>query len=181
MSTFMIADTHFFDMDIVRFENRPFNNKEELNNYIIGKWNSVVKDEDEVFLLGDFSAGTKEEDIELMKTLKGTKYLVLGNHDTKGMDYYGEVGFSKVYDLPVLYKTYFLLSHEPLYTSSNSPYANIYGHVHMVDSYKDYSAHSFIVSCERIDYTPILFEDVFKKIKEQRSNEENEKYKYQEI
>ena len=48
MNTYFIADTHFYDMDIVSFENRPFKDKDELNNYIIEKWNSKVTKDDEV-------------------------------------------------------------------------------------------------------------------------------------
>jgi calcineurin-like phosphoesterase family protein len=40
------------------------------------------------------------------------------------------------------------------------PYANIFGHVHGNPAYKDYSSQSFCVSVERINYTPILFEDI---------------------
>ena len=60
--------------------------------------------------------------------------------------------------MPVIYKNFFMLSHEPLYINSNMPYANFYGHVHANPSYKDASKQSVCVSVERIDYTPVEFE-----------------------
>ncbi len=61
---------------------------------------------------------------------------------------------------PVIYNEWFILSHEPVYINSNMPYANIYGHVHSNPSYADYSAQSFCVSAERINYTPIEFSQI---------------------
>ena len=52
---FMIADTHFGDENIIKFEGRPFKSVKEMNQTMIENWNSVVSDEDTVFVLGDFS------------------------------------------------------------------------------------------------------------------------------
>lgn len=50
------------------------------------------------------------------------------------------------------------------------PYANLFGHVHNNPIIKDYSSQHFCVSAERINYTPISFEDITKKIKEASTN-----------
>ena len=39
-------------------------------------------------------------------------------------------------------------------------WANIYAHVHNMAEYKDYTARTFCVSAERINYTPIDFEEI---------------------
>ena len=163
MSVYFIADTHFGEDNIRRYEQRPFASAYEMDEEIIKNWNSVVTENDEVYILGDFGADNNEQDI--LEKLNGTKYLVKGNHDAKANEYYRAVGFKEVYDMPVLFEKFWILSHEPLYVNSNMPYANLFGHVHNNPIIKDYSSQHFCVSAERVGYTPILFEDIAKAVK----------------
>lgn len=158
MKVYFIADTHFDDINILNYESRPFDNVSEMNETIIANWNKTVSDEDKVFMLGDIGND------EYVKRLKGRKFLIKGNHDTKASDYYRQLGFEEVYDLPVIYESFWMLSHEPLYVNNNMPYANIYGHVHGNPNYNDASSHGVCVSVERINYTPIELEKVRGKI-----------------
>ena len=164
MSTFFIADTHFGEDNIRRYENRPFACANEMDEALILNWNSAVKNNDTVFMLGDFGADGAEKD--LLSRLNGQKLLLKGNHDVKSNDFYRQAGFEEVYDMPVLYKGFWLLSHEPLYVNSNMPYANIFGHVHANPMYKNYSSQHFCVCAERIDYTPVSFEEIARRVKE---------------
>lgn len=43
---YFIADTHFNHKNIIEYCKRTFKDILEMNEYIIEKWNSVVKDED---------------------------------------------------------------------------------------------------------------------------------------
>ena len=167
MNTFFIADLHFSDMNIIRYENRPFCSVTQMNKTLIRNWNSVVTQKDIVYVLGDFGA-EKEESI-LLSELFGKKYLVKGNHDTNTNEYYRKAGFSEVYDMPVIYQQFWILSHEPLYINVNMPYANLFGHIHQSPLFKDYSRHHFCVSAERIDYTPVTMEEIRKKISQTKS------------
>ena len=156
---FFIADTHFGGENIRRYENRPFESAAEMDEKLIENWNNAVTDNDTVYVLGDFSdymdAG---KETEILGKLNGTKILVMGNHDThRTPQEWREIGFVECYPMPVIYKSFFMLSHEPLYINSNMPYANFYGHVHANPSYKDASKQSVCVSVERIDYTPVEF------------------------
>lgn len=160
---YFIADTHFGDDNICRYENRPFENTTQMELEIIKRWNDVVKDNDRVYVLGDFGADKYEK--ELLNKLKGKLYLIKGNHDGYSNDYYRNAGFTEVYDLPVILEDFWILSHEPLYINSNMPYANIFGHVHNSPIYKTYSSQHYCVSAERIDYTPISMKQIIKKIK----------------
>lgn len=164
---FFIADTHFGSTDVLRYENRPFADAAVMDAEMIRRWNSAVKPEDIVWHLGDFGAEGCEAAV--IEKLNGTILFVRGNHETASNSYYRNAGFSEVYDLPVLFRSFWLLSHEPLYVSENTPYANIFGHVHQNPIFKDFSAHHFCVSAERIDYMPIAFEDILKAVKEQSS------------
>lgn len=161
MSVYFIADTHFCEDNIRRYENRTFQSVVEMDETIIENWNSVVSEDDIVYILGDFGAFNNEQDI--LKRLNGTKYLVKGNHDTKSNEYYRAAGFREVYDMPILFENFWILSHEPIYVNSNMPYANLFGHVHNSPIIKDYSSQHFCVSAERVGYMPALFEDITKK------------------
>lgn len=155
MHTFFIADTHFGEDAIRRYENRPFSSVSEMDEALI---------DDAVYVPGDFGATGREK--EILDRLNGKKYLVTGNHDTESNDYYRAAGFQEVYDLPVLYKGFWILSHDAVYVNRNMPYANLFGHMHSNPIIKDYSSQHFCVSSERIHYTPILFEEIARKVKE---------------
>ena len=45
---YFIADTHFNHENIIKYCNRLFKNTYEMNEYIIQKWNSVIKKDDTV-------------------------------------------------------------------------------------------------------------------------------------
>ena len=162
-TTYFIADTHFDDDNIRRYENRPFADTAAMNEAMIERWNHVVRAEDEVYVIGDFGAPGRES--EVLAALNGTKYLVKGNHDTQSGDYYRRAGFAEVYDLPVLYKAFWILSHQPVYVCENMPYANLFGHVHASSIYRDFSSQHFCVCAERVDYTPVSLEDILAKVK----------------
>ena len=158
---FMIADTHFGDEDIRQYEERPFQNTEEMDREMIRRWNETVTDHDLVYHLGDFCSRGEDRCRELLSQLKGHKFLVMGNHDLYlSPQKWRELGFEECYDLPVILKGFFMLSHEPLYICGSMPYANLYGHVHSNPTYRSVSSQSACVSVERINYTPILLEEL---------------------
>ena len=162
---YFLADTHFGEERIMRYENRPFENVRKMDEEMISRWNSVVDNSDTVYLLGDFGAEGYEKDI--LSKLNGKKILVKGNHDTKSNEEYRSFGFSEVYDCPIIIDGFWILSHDALYVNENMPYANLFGHVHNSPIIKDYSKQYYCVSVERIDYTPISFERIKKTISEQ--------------
>ena len=164
-NTYFIADTHFDDDNIRRYENRPFDTVETMNEVMIQNWNSVVTEEDVVWVLGDFGAAGREE--EILSRLNGEKMLVKGNHDEQSGDYYRQAGFAGVYNMPVIYNNFWILSHEPMYVCENMPYANLFGHVHANPIYKDFSTQHFCVCVERIGYTPVTLETILASVREE--------------
>ena len=155
---FFIADTHFGSEPMRLYENRPFADTAEMDRVMIGRWNETVAPEDTVYHLGDFGALGREA--ELLSMLNGTKYLVKGNHDTGSNEYYRQAGFREVYDLPVLFQGFWLLSHDPVYVNTNMPYANLFGHVHASPLVRDFSPQHFCVCVERTGYAPVEFEKI---------------------
>ena len=155
---YFIADTHFGDERIRKYENRPFDSAKNMDDEMIRRWNVTVGLDDMVYLLGDFGADGYEADI--LARLNGKKILVKGNHDTKSNEEYRSFGFSEVYDLPVILDGFWILSHDALYVNENMPYANLSGHVHNSPIFKDYSKQHVCVCVERINYAPISFDEI---------------------
>ena len=159
---FFIADPHFGDDRIRRYENRPFDTVQQMDAELIRRWNQVVGAADTVYVLGDF--GAEGYEAQVLAQLHGCKKLVKGNHDTKSNEAYRSAGFAEVYDCPILWEGFWILSHDPLYVNSNMPYANLFGHVHNNPIIKDLSKQHFCVCAERIDFTPIEFTQIRQKI-----------------
>lgn len=79
---YYIADLHFFHVAMnTRMDKRGFSSVEEMNEYMINQWNSRVRRNDEVVILGDLSIGKAEETNEILKRLNGRLWLCIGNHD----------------------------------------------------------------------------------------------------
>lgn len=79
---YYIADCHFFHRSLLtKMDQRGFESAEEMNEYMIERWNQKVKRNDEVVILGDFSWGNGEQTNELLERLNGRKFLIKGNHD----------------------------------------------------------------------------------------------------
>ena len=62
-------------------DRRGFASVEEMNEYMIEKWNKKVRKNDDVVIIGDLSWGNVQETNTLLQRLKGKLYLVCGNHD----------------------------------------------------------------------------------------------------
>ncbi|HFU4451001.1 TPA: metallophosphoesterase [Streptococcus suis] len=133
---YFIADTHFFHENIIFSCDRPFSNVEEMNNTMITNWNNRIKNNDDVYILGDmfFRADIKEIN-NTLKQLKGKKYLIHGNHD----DYINHPDFdTSVFVFIKPYYTFkhnkrkFILFHYPILEWEGKKQGSIllYGHVH---------------------------------------------------
>lgn len=81
MNYWFTSDQHFYHKNIISFCNRPFSDIYEMNSTIINNYNNVVQDNDQVFLLGDFSWSGIDQTIDILKQLKGVKHYIIGNHD----------------------------------------------------------------------------------------------------
>lgn len=163
---FLIGDCHFGHRNIIKYCNRPFTNVEEMTEGLIKNWNSVVGKNDIVYVVGDFALCGKQKIVEIGNRLNGRKRLILGNHDQASANTYREAGFEFVYNHSIVLDDFYIVSHIPMVgISENTPFANIFAHVHDDPTYKDYSCRSFCVSAERINYTPVEFKPIKEKMK----------------
>lgn len=58
---YVISDLHFNSENIIKYCNRPFNNAADAVSQMITNWNNVVKEDDTVYVLGDFIMGQPEQ------------------------------------------------------------------------------------------------------------------------
>lgn len=159
---FFIGDTHFGHTNIIKFEpeKRPFKTIFEHDEELIVRWNSVVKENDIVWHLGDFAFKMQESVIaNIARRLNGDKRLILGNHDNfKKIDY--TKFFTAVYGVHYLNRGY-ILSHIPVHEQQMKRWPiNIHGHLHshFLDDKRYWN-----VSCEQINCTPISLEALCQK------------------
>lgn len=75
------SDLHFWHKNICKYCNRPFDSVEQMNDTIIDKWNSIVKLDDTVFILGDLGFCGIEKLRLLISQLNGNLIVIQGNHD----------------------------------------------------------------------------------------------------
>lgn len=137
---------------------------------------------DKVIVAGDFALCGKDKIIEIGQKLNGKKTLILGNHDRASISTYYEAGFEFVSKYPIILDEWYIISHQPKFTTELGLYANVYAHVHNDTKYRDYTTMSFCVSAERINYTPIEWEVIkermvtYEKENYCRASEENQKF-----
>ena len=76
------SDCHFCHANVIKYDDRPFNDVEEMNEKLILNWNSVVGEKDVVFYLGDLSFDRSGGNTErIVNELNGKIHYILGNHD----------------------------------------------------------------------------------------------------
>lgn len=78
---YFTADTHFYHGNVIEYEGRPFQSVEEMNQTLIQNWNAKVSDNDDIYILGDFTLKGPSLANELLRQLHGRKFLLRGNHD----------------------------------------------------------------------------------------------------
>ena len=138
---YYIADTHFGHENILRFDGRPFSSTEEMEKEMIKRWNSIVTNQDKVYILGDFCWGLSECWLRILNKLKGQKFLIRGNHDLKQMNSEIKKKFINIkdYDKIMDGTRVVILSHYPILFYQHDHNENVYmlhGHVHMTNENK---------------------------------------------
>ena len=88
------ADQHFRHNNILRYNQRPFSSVEDMERCLLAYHRKLVHPFDTVYWLGDLAwGGTIPYNL---KSLPGTKYLILGNHDKAAIENYSGVGIKSV-------------------------------------------------------------------------------------
>lgn len=143
---YFTADTHFSHEKILEYCVRPFETVEEMDDAIIENWNEVVRPEDTVYHLGDFTLMGYQAK-SLFQLLSGTKYIVPGGHDWRWLKHRSQsyinlsaYAEANVHILPPLhsleiktsgkYPQVVVLCHYPMARWDRSHYGSIHLHGH---------------------------------------------------
>jgi calcineurin-like phosphoesterase family protein len=154
---------------------RPFDNPDEMDEFMVKAWNDRVRPNDKVYHLGDVVINRKA--LKTLARLNGDKVLIRGNHDIFRDDEYREY-FRELRAYHVM--NGMILSHIPVHEASLGRFGvNIHGHLHAsrvrkargIDAKtgavlysKEIDPRYHCVCVELTDFAPILFEDVIKRI-----------------
>ena len=181
-AVFLTSDTHFGHTGVCRFTRndgvtklRPWDDADEMDEEMVKRWNETVRPNDKIYHLGDVVINRKA--LKIMSRLNGDKILIRGNHDIFRDDEYRQY-FRELRAYHVM--NGMILSHIPLHEASLGRFGvNIHGHLHSnrvkkargIDAKTGATLYSdeidvryHCVCVEQTDFTPILFEDVIKRI-----------------
>ncbi|MDO4466794.1 MAG: metallophosphoesterase family protein [Bacillota bacterium] len=78
---YYISDNHFTHARINEVDQRGFDGVQAMDEYMIQQWNKRVTNNDEVFILGDFSWAKGIKTWNILNQLNGKIVLIEGNHD----------------------------------------------------------------------------------------------------
>jgi calcineurin-like phosphoesterase family protein len=108
------SDLHFGHQNVIDYCARPFENVDEMNKFLLKRWNATVADDDIVYVLGDLALMKAGAFLPIGSGLKGRKILIKGNHDSYSAAQYSSMGFL-VFDEAVitLWNKRIRLSHYP--------------------------------------------------------------------
>lgn len=130
---FYIADPHFGHERIIGLCDRPFADVAEMDRFLIDSWNTRVTNDDDVYIVGDFTFGSITPVSKYLNALNGRKHLIVGNHDSKWMnDVCLEEHFESLEHLQYINDNgnKVVLCHYPLMTWPSFHSYMVYGHIH---------------------------------------------------
>lgn len=174
MAIYVTSDWHLGHNREFIWRARGYSSIVEMNQIIIDKYNSIVKPEDDVYVLGDCCLGVPEN-VELIKQFNGQLHLVRGNHDTN-------VRWTMYKELPNVVETqnaiyldyrkyHFFMSHFPSLTgnlekeSLHQMTLNLYGHTHQTENFFNDMPYMYHCGVDSHNCYPVLLDDIIEQMK----------------
>lgn len=168
-NVFFISDSHFGHRNLAeKFTQkdgspaRDFDTVEEMDEYMIKQWNSVVRPEDIIYNLGDFVMNKSR--LNIAERLNGRKKLIMGNHDNHDSLEYLEY-FETIDGVKDFKKHGFVCTHIPVHPCQleHRWLANVHGHSHhhLIKLENGHIDNRYINLCgEHWDYTPVELSEI---------------------
>ena len=174
---YVTSDLHFGHDRQFIWKVRGFSSIDEMNKTYVNRWNSLVTEDDDVYILGDLMLGVPEN-IEFIRRLNGKLHIVYGNHDTMSRrEMYNRLPNVVEANWVIMldYKKYhFYMSHFPTLTGNlddlNKPLKNkiinLCGHTHTTNPFVDMDK-GIIYHCEVDAHNsyPVLLDNIINDIK----------------
>ena len=180
---YFTADQHFGHKKIIEYANRPFSSVQEMDQALVDYWNAaVLRDTDQVYVLGDFTLGGFRQAAKYFAQLRGRIFVIPGSHDQNWLQSsrFDQMALRSVggqlvtvlsplftlevsdyrlgdYDLPIV------LSHYAMRVWDRSHYGSVhlYGHLH---GQLAGSGRSFDVGVDAVGFAPISLDEVMTRI-----------------
>lgn len=182
---FFTSDLHFGHENVIRFDNRPFNTVEEMDEEMIKRWNTKVGKGDIVYVLGDFiwKAATNEA-VSIIRRLNGQIILIKGNHDRFLHNAAAKKALAGIKDYDDICVTLedgttrrCILSHYfiPFYNGHRYQAIHLHGHSHLTEeaaeevrittelNEKGYDLKIYNVGCMYWNYTPVTLDEILER------------------
>ena len=166
---YYISDMHMGHKNVLKFDDRPFQSVEEMNETLIANWNKKVTDEDDIWVLGDFCYRSEKDPSFYLKQLKGKKHLIIGNHDKvtvntdSALNYFDSVERLK----HIKDREYnVILCHFPLadWNAKHRGSYHVYGHIHNnkdeVYEFMKQQERALNAGCMINNYEPVTLEEL---------------------
>ena len=175
------SDLHFCHNRDFVYGARFFNNIDEMNEAIVERFNSKVKPEDTLYILGDVMLNNNDEAETYLARLNGKKIFIRGNHDT---DTRIEI-YKKYTDVEIKYadmikykKRNIYLSHYPTIVQNDADFHNMiinfYGHTHQTNNFYNDYINMYHVGVDSHNCYPVSIDEALEEIKnkilEQKEN-----------
>lgn len=182
------SDYHFFHTNVIKYDNRPFKDIDEMNDSLITNWNHYIDKKDVVFYLGDLSFDKSEKTEKIIKSLNGKIHFIMGNHDDdrfiKKLNRFETV--SDYVNLSVVdldnprKKQGIMMMHFPLLSWDKEHHGDwhLHGHCHqnlLRDMPEYYKRKVLDVGCNGWDYCPLHYTDIKQKMLEKQPVVYNQK------
>lgn len=166
-----ISDLHFGHTNVIKFDNRPFADRDEMDHTMIELWNGRVQPDDTVYILGDICYRSGRAPEWYLRQLKGHKFMVLGNHDLPILDNPKALHYFEGVD-KMMHITdgehRISLCHFPIaeWNGYNRGTWHIYGHIHNrrdeAYEFMKTKEHALNAGCMINNYAPASFNELIR-------------------
>ena len=170
---FVTSDWHLSHDKEFIWKARGYNSVEEMNNDLIRKHNSLVTNDDDVYVLGDCCLGDQnmlEQNRQLISQFNGKLHIIFGNHDTFAKrKLYSELPnvVECAWAIMLNYKKYhFYMSHFPTLTGNlekenlKHMILNLYGHTHQNTNFFEDRPYMYHVGVDSHNGEPVFLDNI---------------------
>ena len=171
-----------------------FSSSEDHDTEFLKRYNKIITDEDDVYILGDLMLNNNEHGLNILNQLNGKIHIILGNHDTttreelyRGCRNVVEICLSKILKIG---KQYYFLCHYPTITANydDKPYKqhliNLHGHTHFKEKFYNDNPFMYNVALDAHNCYPVSIEqidmDIHEYIQELYKEQQHSKREYYE-
>ena len=159
-TTWIWSDLHLHHANIIRYCERPFGSRDEMDEALFDAWYEHVREADTIICVGDLALGGSLDSrrLERVRGMPGRKLLVRGNHDFDRNGRVAATGCDHAWMTLVIPGTPpLVLTHMPLDEMPNEA-VNVHGHTHNNTALR---AGPYVNVCvEQTEYRPLRLDDV---------------------